>query len=139
MKRTIGATCIAALLTLQSGGSALAQDRILISSDWGNVTAKLADNATARAFAGMLPLTIEMDDHLRQEKTGDLPSALPSTPRQREFSAGTLGLWSSGDFVIYYRDGRVPPPGIVILGQIQGGVSIFDRPGKVTVKIGTAH
>lgn len=113
----------------------MAQDRILISSAWGNVTAKLADNAAARALAGMLPLTIKMDDHLRQEKTGDLPAALPSAPRQRQFSAGTLGLWNSGDFVIYYRQGRVPPPGIVILGQIQGDVSIFDRPGEVTVKI----
>ncbi|MEI1251425.1 cyclophilin-like fold protein [Rhizobium aouanii] len=117
----------------------MAQDRILISSEWGNVSAELADNAAARALSGMLPLTIEMDDHLRQEKTGDLPTGLPTAPRQREFSAGTLGLWSSGDFVIYYRDGRVPQPGIVILGQVQGGVSIFDRPGKVTVKIDRAR
>lgn len=117
----------------------MAQDSILISSDWGNVTAELADNAAARALAAMLPLTIEMDDHLRQEKTGDLPATLPAAPRQREFSAGTLGLWSSGDFVIYYRDGRVPQPGIVILGQVQGDVSIFDRPGKVTVKVEKAR
>jgi hypothetical protein len=87
----------------------------------------------------MLPLTIEMDDHLRQEKTGNLPAALPSAPRQREFSAGTLGLCSSGDVVIYYRDGRVPVPGIVVLGEVQGDASIFDRPGKVTVPVGKAH
>ncbi len=113
----------------------MAQDRISISSDWGNVTAELADNAAARALADMLPLTIEMDDHLRQEKTGNLPAALPAAWRQREFSAGTLGLWSSTDFVIYYRDGSVPSPGIVILGQVKGDVSIFDRPGKVTIRI----
>ncbi|MDZ7928524.1 MAG: cyclophilin-like fold protein [Agrobacterium sp.] len=113
----------------------MAQDRISISSDWGNLTAELADNAAAHALAGMLPLTITMNDHLRQEKTGDLPSSLPAAPRQREFSVGTLGLWSSGDFVIYYRNGEVPPPGIVILGHIKGDVSIFDRPGKVTVKL----
>lgn len=113
----------------------MAQDRISISSDWGNVTAELAENAAARALAGMLPLTITMNDHLRQEKTGDLPSSLPAAPRQREFSVGTLGLWSSGDFVIYYRNGEVPPPGIVILGDIKGDVSIFDRAGKVTVKL----
>ena len=117
----------------------MAQDLIKISSDWGTVTAELADNAAARALAEMLPLTIEMDDHLRQEKTGDLPAALPTASRQREFSAGTLGLWSSGDFVIYYREGRVPPPGIVILGRVQGDVSIFDRPGKVTVTVDKAH
>ena len=135
MKQVFGAGFIAAALTINSGGSALAQDRILISSDWGNVSAELEDNAAVRALTTMLPLTIEMDDHLRQEKTGDLPSSLPAAPRQREFFAGTLGLWSSGDFVIYYRGGRVPQPGIVILGQVQGDVSVFDRPGKVTVRI----
>lgn len=67
MKRILGATNILALLTLQSGGSALGQDHIVISSDWGSVTAELAGNAAASALAGMLPLTLEMDDHLRQE------------------------------------------------------------------------
>ena len=139
MKQIFGGGFIAAALTLNLGGSALAQDRIVISSDWGNVSAELADNAAASALAAMLPLTIDMDDHLRQEKTGNLPAALPTAPRLREFSTGTLGLWSSGDFVIYYRDGRVPQPGIVILGQVQGDVSVFDRPGKVTVKIEKAQ
>lgn len=83
----------------------------------------------------MLPVTINMHDHLRQEKTGNLPSALPEVARQVDFSKGTLGLWSSDDFVIYYRDGRVPRPGIIILGNINGDVSIFDRPGPVAVRI----
>jgi hypothetical protein len=135
MKYLAKAAFVAASLAMPMEGSALAQDRISISSDWGNVTAELADNVAARALSEMLPLTIEMDDHLRQEKTGKLPAALPAASRQREFSAGTLGLWSSGDFVIYYRDGRVPSPGIVILGKVQGDVSIFDRPGKVTIRI----
>jgi hypothetical protein len=37
--------------------------------------------------------------------------------------------------VIYYRTGRVPLPGIVILGEVKGDVSIFDRPGPVTVAL----
>lgn len=113
----------------------MAQQRILISSDWGDVTAELVDNNATRSFVKMLPLTIDMNDHLRQEKTGNLPSPLPTVARQRNFSAGTLGLWSSDHFVIYYRDGRVPQPGIILLGQVNGDVSIFDRPGPITVKI----
>ena len=113
----------------------MAQDRILISSDWGTVTAELADNAAARSLARMLPVTIEMRDHLRQEKTGTLPAALPETARQRDFSVGTLGLWGPDHFVIYYRGGRVPQPGIVILGTVTGDVSIFDRPGPVSVQV----
>ena len=116
-------------------GPAMAQERILISSDWGEVTAELVDNNAAGALVRMLPLTIEMRDHLRQEKTGNLPSPLPAAERQLDFSTGTLGLWSSNHFMIYYRDGRVPQPGIILLGRVTGDVSIFDRPGSVTVRV----
>jgi hypothetical protein len=123
------------VITLALIGPAMAQERILISSDWGKVTAELADNDATRALVQMLPLTVEMGDHLRQEKTGNLPLPLPATERQLNFSTGTLGLWSYNHFVIYYRDGRVPQPGIVVLGQVTGDISIFDRPGRVTVRI----
>jgi hypothetical protein len=113
----------------------MAQERVLISSDWGRVTAELVNNDATRALVRMLPLTIEMNDHLRQEKTGNLPSPLPAMERQLDFSIGTLGLWSSDHFVIYYRGGRVPQPGIILLGRVTGDVSIFDRPGRVSVRI----
>ena len=123
------------VITLGLIGPAMSQERILISSDWGKVTAKLVGNNATRALVQMLPLTIEMRDHLRQEKTGNLPSPLPAVERQLDFSTGTLGLWSSDHFVIYYRDGRVPQPGIVLLGRVIDDVSIFDRPGPVTVRV----
>lgn len=126
---------IAAGVTLLSTGHATAQDRILIISEWGRVTAELSDNAATRALVQSLPVTIQMGDHLRQEKTGALPSPLPEAARQRAFAAGTLGLWGSNDFVIYYRGGRVPHPGIVVLGKVTGDVAIFNRPGPITVRI----
>ena len=113
----------------------MAQERILISSDWGKVTAELVDNNVTRSLVQMLPLTIEMRDHLRQEKTGNLPSPLPAVERQLDFSSGMLGLWSSNHFVIYYRDGRVPQPGIILIGRVTDDVSIFDRPGPVSVRV----
>ena len=114
---------------------AMAQQRIQISCDWGIVTAALADNAATRALTKMLPATMNMRDHLRQEKTGNLPSPLPEVPRQLEFENGTLGLWGPDHFVIYYRKGRVPQPGIVILGQVIGDVSMFDRQGPITIHV----
>lgn len=125
----------AAVLILGMIDPVMAQDRIRISSAWGEVVAELADNDAAKALARMLPLTIEMRDHLRQEKTGYLPAPLPDVARRRDFAAGALGLWSNDHFVIYYRDGRVPAPGVIVLGQAVGDVSIFDRPGPVTVRI----
>ena len=123
------------VITLGLTGPAMSQERIVISSDWGKVTAELVDNNATLALVQMLPLTIEMRDHLRQEKTGNLPSPLPAVERQLDFSTGTLGLWSSNHFVIYYRDGRVPQPGIILLGRVTDDVSIFDRPGPVTVRV----
>ena len=120
---------------LLSVNSAMAQERIRISSEWGNVAAELSDNDATRALVGMLPVTIEMRDHLRQEKTGNLPSPLPAVERQLDSSTGTLGLWSSNHFVIYYRAGRVPQPGIIILGRVTGDVSILDRPGPVIIRV----
>lgn len=130
---------IVGVITLGMIGTAMAQERITISSEWGSVTAELADNAATKALIPMLPLTIAMTDHLRQEKTGNLPSPLPAAPRQREFKNGTLGLWGPDHFVVYYRDGQVPQPGIVILGQVKGGASIFDRPGTVSIRVERAR
>lgn len=118
-----------------TAGTALAQEQISISSEWGNVKATLNDNEATRALLKQLPVTIEMRDHLRQEKTGDLPVDLPQSTRQQDFSVGTLGLWGPDHFVIYYRNGRVPSPGIVILGKVEGDVSIFDRPGPIKVLV----
>ena len=125
----------AIVITLGLTGPAMGQERILISSDWGEVAAELVDNDATQSLVQMLPLTIEMRDHLGQEKTGNLPSHLPAVERQLDFSTGTLGLWGSNHFVIYYRDGRVPQPGIIVLGRVTGDASIFDRPGPVTVRV----
>lgn len=63
---------------------------------------------------------------------------LPEQQRQTMFPAGTLGLWGDDDFVIYYRSGRVPSPGIIVLGRMAGDASMFDRPGPVTVRLDRA-
>jgi hypothetical protein len=132
LKSMIGAAIVT---SLASTVPALAGERIRLSSDRGDVVAELADNAATRRLVQMLPLSIPMRDHLRQEKTGRLPESLPAADRQLDFAAGTLGLWGAGDFVIYYRSGRVPSPGIVMLGRVAGDVAIFDQPGPVTVRV----
>ena len=89
-------------LAFLSMNLAMAQERIRISSDWGNVTAELADNDATRSLVRMLPLTIEMRDHLRQEKTGNLPSPLPEVARQLDFcgrDTGALGPGSLRDLL----------------------------------------
>ena len=116
-------------------GMSMRPMEIVIASESAELSAKLADNEAARALAAMLPLKIQMRDHLRQEKTGVLPSPLPGGDWQTEFSVGALGLWGDRDFVIYYRAGRVPAPGIVILGQVRGDLSQFDNSDGVTISL----
>ena len=88
----------AVVVTLALTGLAMAQNRIVISSDWGTVTAELVDNEATRALVAMLPVTIAMRDHLRQEKTGDLPSPLPEVARQTPFARRDTGAVERGPF-----------------------------------------
>src|SRR3954452_21410507 len=74
--RSLNRIARAIVITLGLIGPAMAQERIQISSDWGTVTAELVDNDASRSLLRMLPVTIDMQDHLRQEKTGNLPSPL---------------------------------------------------------------
>jgi hypothetical protein len=37
--------------------------------------------------------------------------------------------------VVYYRHGRVPPPGIIDLGRVTGDAGIFDHLGAIEIRI----
>jgi hypothetical protein len=78
----------------------MAQERVLISSDWGKVTAELVDNNAIRSLVQMLPLTIEMRDHLSQEKTGICLRPFPgSSGSSISRYPGTLELQSLCDLL----------------------------------------
>ena len=63
----------------------------------------LADTEAARAFAAMLPLTIEMPDLNSNEKHAELPRALPtSTIRPGTIRNGDLMLYGSRTLVLFY-------------------------------------
>ena len=94
----------------------MAQEQLLISSDWGNVTAELVDNEATRSLIQMLPLTVEMHDHLRQEKTGNL-LALAGGRAATRFLDRHTGTWSSDHFVIYYRVMAALPASIILLAE----------------------
>lgn len=67
-------------------------------------TVELAGNATSDTLQTLLPLTLSMDDHLRNEKHAQLPKPLPTdshTPRQ--IQAGDVMLWGDDTLVIFYE------------------------------------
>lgn len=125
--------------------AAPAQDVQRIRIRFGDkvVTATLNRTDAARDFAAMLPLAIDMDDHLRREKTGIIPKRLSErTPGSRTYEKGDLGYWRPRNtFVIFYRhDGLdIPAPGIVLIGKLDAGAEIFDVPGSVDVRVDIAR
>ncbi len=69
------------------------------------LTAKLADNSSARALKDLLsqgPVTIAMSDYASMEKVGNLGTTLPTNDEQISTAAGHLILYQGDKFVIYY-------------------------------------
>jgi hypothetical protein len=103
------------------------------------VTATLVDNATAKDFASVLPLTMAMKDLFGREKYASLPRTLSErAPRKQRYEVGEIAYWSpSHDLAIYYhQDGEsIPSPGIIPIAKIDDGVEAFNVSGSVKVII----
>ena len=106
------------------------------------VIAPVADNATARDFVSLLPLSMSMNDLFGREKYGDLPKALSENgPRKDRYEVGEIAYWSPDQqFAVYYRqDGEsIPSPGIIPIAKIDTGSEAFNVPGSVKVSIAVA-
>ena len=80
-------------------------DSVKISINGQNFSARLEDNASARAFAEKLPLEVEMQELNGNEKYFYLNSDLPSdSERVKQIHAGDLMLFGSNCVVIFYKD-----------------------------------
>jgi hypothetical protein len=106
------------------------------------VIATVADNATARDFVSVLPLSVSMKDLFGREKYGDLPKALSENgPRKNTYEVGEIAYWSPDhQFAVYYhQDGEsIPSPGVIPIAKIDAGVEGFNVPGSVKVTIAIA-
>ncbi|MET8406222.1 cyclophilin-like fold protein [Streptomyces sp900116325] len=60
--------------------------RIRLTAGETVLNATLGDNTTARDFASLLPLTLQMNDLLRREKFGHLPRSLTAGGAARSSS-----------------------------------------------------
>ena len=103
------------------------------------LTASLADNATAKDFALVLPLNVTMKDLFGREKYGDLPKALSKNgPSKETYEVGEIAYWSPAQqFAVYYhQDGEsIPSPGIIPIAKIDAGTDAFNVPGSVKVSL----
>src|SRR4051812_20201538 len=104
-----------------------------------DLTATLADNATAKAFVALLPLRLSMKDLFGREKYAGLPKALSQAgPSKTTYEVGDIAYWSpSHDLAIYYhQDGeKIPSPGIIPIAKIDRGTEAFNVTATVKVTI----
>jgi hypothetical protein len=130
---------ILAGIAFSAAASAQEGQRIRIRMGDQAITATLNNSDAARDLAAMLPVSINMHDHMRREKTGPLPGPLSERTRGvPAYQTGDLGYWRpGGNFVIFYlHDGlTIPSPGIVHLGKVDANVDIFNVPGNVNVTV----
>jgi hypothetical protein len=117
--------------------------KINIKVDGKILTASLADNATARDFASVLPLHVAMSDLFGREKYGELPKVLSKHPAgKNSYEVGDIAYWSpDNQFAIYYhQDGEsIPSPGVIPIATIDGGAEAFNISGSVDVIIELAE
>ena len=93
------------------------------------ITARLADNPTARDLATQLPLTLTFTDFNRVEKIATLPRRLSTdgVPAGADPDIGDIGYYApSGDLVFYYGDVGYWT-GIVRIGRFDTSMELIEH------------
>ena len=99
------ALCLSCVSIGHAEPSAEGETRLYIRIGDEALTARLADNSSARALTELLregDVTIDMRDYGGFEKVGDLPESLPRNDEPITTQAGDLILYQGDRFVLYY-------------------------------------
>lgn len=95
----------------------------------------LADNDTARAFAALLPLTLQMADLDGNEKHAELPQALPrDDSRPGTIHSGDLMLYRSRTLVLFYLTFRSSYP-YTRIGHVDDPAGLGEAVGRAGARI----
>lgn len=95
----------------------------------------LADTEAARAFAALLPLSIDMADLNGNEKHAELPKALPTNAaRPGTIRSGDLMLFGSKTLVVFYQTFGSPWP-YTRIGRVDDPAGLAEALGRRGVKV----
>jgi hypothetical protein len=109
--------------------------RIVIGDTTLNAT--LENNATARDFAALLPLTLQLNDYSQTEKVSDLPRRLSTAeaPAGGDPAIGDIAYYAPwGNLAIFYRDFSYSR-GLIRLGHIESEAETLRTAGPLTATI----
>ena len=111
--------------------------KIRLTFDGKAVEATLLDNATARDFLSLLPMTLTLEDYHSTEKIGHPPRKLSTAgaPAGVDPSVGDIAYYAPwGNLEIFYKDFGYSK-GLIGLGRIASGIEALNVPGSVQVTI----
>ena len=95
----------------------------------------LTDNAAARAFVTLLPLTLEMSDLNSNEKYASLPGALPcKASKPGTIHAGDLMLYGTDTLVVFYSTFK-STYAYTRLGRVDDTANLAQVLGRHAVKV----
>ncbi|TMH47346.1 MAG: hypothetical protein E6H59_03780 [Betaproteobacteria bacterium] len=101
------------------------------------INATLIDNATAKDFLTLLPMTLTLEDYAATEKISYLPRKLSTAgaPAGSDPSVGDVTYYAPwGNLAIFYRDFRYST-GLIQLGRIDSGIQALSVAGPLKVTI----
>jgi hypothetical protein len=99
--------------------------KIRLTINGQSTTATLDDNATARDFLSMLPLTLPLADHASTE----------GAPAGIDPDVGDIAYYAPwGNLALYYRDFGYSA-GLIRLGRFDAGVETINARWNLKVKI----
>jgi hypothetical protein len=111
--------------------------KIRLTFDGKAVEATLLDNATARDFLSLLPMTLTLEDYASTEKIGYPPRKLSTAgaPAGVDPSVGDIAYYAPwGNLAIFYKDFGYSR-GLIGLGRIDSGIEALSVPGSLKVTI----
>jgi len=101
------------------------------------VIVTLHDNAAARDFASLLPLSLTLQDYAVIERISDLPRGLSTAgaPAGMTPEAGDLTYYAPWGNLAVFVQGRAYARGLLPLGRIESDLAALQRPGPLKVRI----
>jgi hypothetical protein len=111
--------------------------KIRLTIDGKAITATLLDNATARDFLSLLPLTLTLEDYAATEKISYLPRKLSTVgaPAGVDPEPGDIAYYAPwGNLAIFYKDAG-HAKGLVKLGRLDSGIEALSVRGALKATI----
>jgi len=119
----------------QASGASFMKIRLIVGNQ--HATANLYDNATARDFAALLPLSLTMEDYASIERVASLPRKLATqgAPEGMVPKAGELTHYAPWGNLAIFIEGRSYARGLLPLGKVDEGLSMLAQPGPYRLRI----